>query len=80
MTLKIGGFYRTRHGLYLVRIEMFIDYSFDLDYHGHVVSPFNSGPNAIYWTKYGKYHQTKDHAFDLVEEVTDPVILAFYQK
>lgn len=85
MTLKVGGFYRTREGQDLVHIEMFIRF-IKYGYRGHIVSPINSQLIALSWTQVtlswtqdGKYGIKDGHDYlDLVEEITDPVILAFY--
>lgn len=86
MKLKVGGLYITRNGLYIVHIEMFSNSFLEYNYRGHIINPTDSlrltlswAQVTLSWTQDGKY-DIKDisHDLNLVKEITDPVILAFY--
>lgn len=83
MTLKVGGLYATitERLVHITHVEFSDNRTDDGYYRGVLDTPSHFASSASIWYQNGKYVSTADfHVFDLVEEVTDPVILAFYQK
>lgn len=81
MTLKVGGLYWTKtRDTFVLITEHDARATATYKFKGRfVMSPY-SNPDFDQWTDSGEFNADSAyaHSYDLVEEVTDPVLLAFY--
>lgn len=78
--IKVGKIYKTRNSKLLVKITIREPKNQLYLFKGIVLNLSLGKRNGVTYYKGGRYYPRSRHPFDLVEEVTDPVILAFYQK
>lgn len=79
MEIKVGGLYWVRDRVDIVLMTIYDDpHKTRYPFRGQ----FKKIHNVDGWTAFGQFspYLSYKHAYDLVEEVTDPVLLAFYQK
>lgn len=76
MKLKVGGLYLTKNGHMVKITEYAADAQIHYDFQGWFVK--STDPHSDIWTENGAYDINGPYSLDLIEEITDPVLLAFY--
>lgn len=81
MILEVGGLYWTKTRDDVVLITSYAKHETTYKFKGSFVMRPYYHSYFDKWTYSGEFSASFDYGqYDLVEEVTDPVILAFYQK